>query len=197
MFGKKKIKPNTPPTTEQLEQELYREKYKNRYLKILRSTFYALIVVAALSVLVATILLPVFQIYGTSMKPTLTEGDIVFSIKAKQFKRGDIVAFYYNNRILVKRVIALPGETVTIYSNGDVYVSGVYLEEPYIKAKNAGETDIEYPYTVPENSYFVLGDHRNTSIDSRNSAIGCIDGEEIVGKILFTVWPFAHFGTVE
>lgn len=191
----KKKKPNKiKPTTAELEAELYREKYRNRYLKVLRSTLYALIIVAAISILIATIFLPVFEIYGTSMNPNLVENDIVFSVKTNEFKRGDIIAFYYNNRILVKRIIAIPGEFVRLDKDGNVYINEILLDEPYLKAKDFGETDLEYPYVVPENSYFVLGDNRTNSVDSRNSTIGCIDKQEIVGKIIFTVWPFKHFG---
>lgn len=149
---------------------------------------------AALSVLVATLLLPVLQIYGTSMTPTLTEGDIVLSVKSNNFKRGDIIAFYYNNKILVKRVIAGPSEWVNMDEDGRVYVNDNLLEEKYIDEFYYGECDIEFPYQVPGDSYFVMGDHRETSLDSRNSLIGPISNENIVGKIIFTIWPLKHFG---
>lgn len=188
---------NAVPKTVAIEAELYREKYRNRYRKLLRSTIYALIIVAAISVLVATIFLPVFQIYGNSMSPTLTEGDIVFSLKHKTFEHGDIVAFYYNNQILVKRVIGVGGETVDVKDNGDVYVNGYLLDEPYIKEKDAGDGDIEYPFLVPENTYFLIGDNRATSVDSRHSSIGCVDYDEIVGEVIFAVWPLSHFGSIK
>ncbi len=185
------------PSIEELRGELKREKFHSRYKKLLRSTIYTLVIVAAISVLVATLLLPVLQIYGTSMSPNLLEGDIVFSVKTKDFKTGDIMAFYYNNRVLVKRVIGLPGDVVEIKDNGDVYVNNTLLDEPYLTQKAYGNTDLEYPYTVPQNSYFVLGDHRESSVDSRNSIIGCVEKEEAVGKILFRVWPVSRFGRVD
>lgn len=185
------------PSVDELSGELKREKFHSRYKKLLRSTVYTLIIVAAVSVLVATLLLPVLQIYGTSMNPNLSQGDIVFSVKTKDFKTGDIIAFYYNNRVLVKRVIGLPGDVVEIKDNGDVYVNSVLLEEPYLAQKDCGSTDLEYPYTVPQNSYFVLGDHRDSSVDSRNSVIGCVKQEEIIGRILFRVWPPESVGGVK
>lgn len=184
------------PSVEELGKELRREKFHSRYKKVLKSTIYTLVIVAAVSVLIATLLLPVLQIYGTSMTPNLHEGEIVFSVKTKNFASGDIMAFYYNNRVLVKRVIGVPGDVIDIKENGDVYVNNVLLAEPYLDKKSYGNTDLEYPYTVPQNSYFVLGDSRETSVDSRNSIIGCVDKEEIVGKILFRVWPLKQFGKV-
>lgn len=184
------------PSVDELSDELKREKFHSRYKKLLRSTVYTLVIVAAISVLVATLLLPVLQIYGTSMNPNLYEGDIVFSAKTKDFKTGDIMAFYYNNRVLVKRVIGLPGDVIEIRDNGDVYVNSVLLDEPYLTQKAYGSTDLEYPYTVPQDSYFVLGDHRDSSVDSRNSVIGCVKREEIIGRILFRVWPPERIGGV-
>ena len=183
-------------TTDQLETELKREKYKSRYFRLLRSTIAALIVTAAAAALIATLVLPVLQIYGGSMSPTLYEGDIVLSIKTADFNRGDVCCFYYANKILVKRIIGKPLDTIEMDENGNVYVNGKYLDEPYIETKSLGECDIDFPYQVPEGKYFVLGDHRDTSLDSRYSEIGCISGDEIVGKIIFTVWPLNHFGTV-
>ena len=173
------------PSVDELTGELNREKYHSRYKKLLRSTIYTLVIVAAISVLVATLLLPVLQIYGTSMNPNLQEGDIVVSVKSPQFKTGDIIAFYYNNRVLVKRIIGCPGDSVVITDSGDVYVNNTLLDEPYLTEKSYGTADIEYPYTVPQNSFFVLGDHRESSVDSRSSLVGCVEKEEIIGKIIF------------
>ncbi len=184
-------------TTEQLAVELKREKYKSRYFKILRSTIAALIVTAAAAALVATLILPVLQIYGGSMAPTLNEGDIVLSVKTTNFDYGDVCCFYYANKILVKRIIGKPLDTVEIDESGKVYVNGKLLDEPYINEKSLGECDIEFPCQVPEGTFFVMGDHRETSLDSRNSDIGCISQDEIVGKIIFTVWPLSDFGVVK
>lgn len=186
-------------SVEALEAELKRVKFRSRYGKLLRSTIYALIVTAAVAALIATLILPVLQIYGTSMTPTLTEGDIVVSVKKNNFKRGDIICFYYSNRILVKRVIGLPFDTVSIDEFGNIYLndSTEPLDEPYIDVKALGECDQEFPIQVPEGAYFVVGDHRETSVDSRSSTIGCISQDEIVGKIIYTVWPLKHFGVVE
>lgn len=190
----KKEKNLNIPTTLQLEQELYREKYKYRYKKILKSTIYVLLIVVAISVIVATFIFPVLEIYGESMKPNLTEGDIVLCVKKYKFETGDIIAFYYNNRILVKRVIASSSDWVNIDEYGNVYVNDELLEEKYLKEKTLGESDIKYPYQVPEGSYFVLGDKRETSVDSRSSLIGTISEEEIIGKVMFRVWPLKQFG---
>ena len=181
---------------EQLTAELEREKYKRRYKRVLRSTVYTLIVVAAAAVLVATIWMPVLQIYGASMAPTLDEGDIVISVKGSDFEPGDLVAFYMGNKILVKRCIAGPGQWVDIDAGGNVYVDGKLLDEPYLTEKALGDCDIEFPYQVPDNRYFCMGDHRSTSVDSRSTTVGCVSDEQIVGKIVFRVWPLPDFGTL-
>ena len=181
---------------EQLTAELEREKYKRRYKRVLRSTIYTLIVVAAAAVLVATIWMPVLQIYGASMVPTLDEGDIVISVKGSDFEPGDLVAFYMGNKILVKRCIAGPGQWVDIDADGNVYVDGELLDEPYLTEKALGDCDIELPYQVPDNRYFCMGDHRSTSVDSRSTTVGCVSDEQIVGKIVFRVWPLPGFGTL-
>ena len=182
------------PTIEQLKNELNRERYKRRYFLVIRSTVYSLITVAAVAVLVATLWLPVLQIYGHSMAPTLSEGEIVVTVKNSDFQPGDVVAFYYNNKILVKRVIGTPGDWIEIDEEGRVRVNQILLEEPYVQEYALGECDIEMPYQVPDGRIFVMGDNRATSVDSRSTTVGCISEEEIVGKIVFVVWPMEEFG---
>ncbi len=185
------------PEIDELKAELSRVKYKRKYRKVLKSTFYTLVVVAAFAVLVATLWMPVLQIYGSSMTPTVKEGQIVVSIKTKNFEQGDLAAFYIGNKLLVKRVIAEPADYVFIDEYGTVFVNGEELIEPYIEEKAFGECDIEMPYQVPDSRYFLMGDHRKTSVDSRSTAVGCIEDEQIVGKIVFCVWPLSDFGPVK
>lgn len=185
------------PNTEQLEAELQRERYKKRYHRVLRSTVYALIVTAAVSVLVATLWLPILRITGSSMSPTLEDGQIVLSLKGSACKQGDLISFYIGNKILIKRVIALPGQWVDMDEEGNVYINEQRLDEPYLVEKAFGECDLELPYQVPDGQYFVMGDHRSTSVDSRSSAVGCITDDQIVGRIVFGVWPFSKFGSLE
>ena len=185
------------PTTKDLEHQLNQEKYNFKYKKILKSTIYALIIVASISTLAATLIFPVLRIYGSSMSPTLIEGDIVISIKKTKFKKGDIIAFYYNNHILVKRVIATSSDWVNIDLEGNIYINNKLIEENYIEEKSFGESNIEFPYQVPEGTYFILGDKRNISIDSRNSLIGTIPQEEIIGKIIFRVWPLKRLEIIK
>jgi len=186
------------PTREQLEKELERVRYRGGYLKALRGTIAILIVVASVAVLVATMIFPVLQIYGNSMTPTLEEGNVVVALKGTGYKRGDLIAFYYNNKILIKRVIALPGEWVNIDDEGRVYINDILQEEEYLAEdqKDKGECDIELPYQVPEGRVFVMGDHRNVSVDSRSSTVGCVAEEQIVGRLIFRIWPLNVAGTV-
>lgn len=192
---KKKVK--VIPTISQLEQELQREKYKYRYKSVLRSTVNTLVVVAAFAVLVATLWMPVLQIHGSSMTPTLVEGQIVVSVKGSKFEQGDLVAFYIGNKLLVKRVIAGPADIINFKEDGTVILNGNELDEPYVSEKAFGECDLELPYQVPESRYFLMGDHRETSVDSRSSVVGCVADEQIVGKIVFSVWPIPTFGSIE
>ena len=185
------------PTVSQLEAELKRVTYYKQYHHILRSTIFTLITVAAAAVLVATLFLPVLRIYGFSMTPTLNDRDIVISIKSADFERKDIIAFYYNNKILVKRVIALPGEWLDIDEDGNVSVNGESLDEPYLTEKALGECDIKLPYQVPDGRIFVMGDHRATSSDSRSAAVGCVAEEQIVGRLVFRVWPLNGFAPLQ
>lgn len=181
---------------ERIYAELEQELSRTRFRRALRSTVAVLVTVAAVAVLVATLVTPVLQITGTSMTPTLHDGQYVLSLKGGTFSRGDVIAFYYNNKILVKRVIAGPGEWVDIDAYGNVTVDGGPLDEPYLTDKALGECDIELPYQVPDGRYFVMGDHRATSVDSRSSTIGCVAEEQVVGKIAFRVWPLNELGPV-
>ena len=189
-----------PTTLKEYEEELKKARKKERerrdYRMVLKSTITTLLAVAAIAILVATLLLPVLQIYGTSMQPTLADGDIVVSLKNAEFNRQDIVAFYYNNKILVKRVIANAGEWVDIDKDGNVTVDGVPLNEPYLIDIDLGDTDITYPYQVPDGRIFVMGDHRSVSVDSRSSTVGCVAQEQIVGKLTFRIWPMDKFGSI-
>lgn len=183
-------------TSKDIERELSRVKYKERYGRTLTSTVYTLITVAAIAILVATLLLPILQIYGTSMTPTLQDGDIVLTVKTSKFETGDVIAFYYNNKILVKRVIATSGDWVSMDEDGDVTINGNLLNEPYVVDKSVGECNIDFPYQVPEERLFVMGDHRSVSIDSRSTTIGCISQEQIVGKLVFRLWPLDVWGVI-
>lgn len=185
------------PSSAEIRKELARVRYRRRYRKTLYSTLFALLVAAAIAVLVATLWLPVLQIFGASMEPTLEEGQIVVSLSTPELESGDVVAFYYGNRVLVKRCIAGPGAWVDVQPDGTVLVNGVVLDEPYIKEKAFGICDIEFPYQVPDGTYFLMGDQRNTSVDSRHSTVGCISQEDIIGKIVFRAWPLSDFGAIE
>lgn len=185
------------PEISQIETELNRVRYKKRYGRVLRSTVYTLVTVAAIAVLIATLWMPVLQIYGVSMTPTLSDGNIVVSVRNDNLKQGDIISFYYNNKILVKRVIATAGDVVDIKNDGTVFVNNKKLDEPYLTEKAFGECNIKLPYQVPESRVFVMGDHRSISIDSRSKSVGCVAEEQIVGKLVFCVWPVSSFGTID
>ena len=188
---------NEFPSAADVEQELSRERSVLRYKRTLKSTVFALITAAAAAVLVATLWLPVLQIFGSSMTPTLEAGQIVVSVKEKDLEPGDIVAFYYGNKVLIKRYIAGPGTWVDIREDGTVLLNGVVLEEPYLTAKSFGICDLELPYQVPDGTHFLMGDQRDTSVDSRHSSVGCITDDQIVGRIVYRVWPFEVFGFVK
>lgn len=201
LFEKKSQKINLTdlPKADDLSKELGKIKYRERYVRTLRSTVFTLVTVAALAVLIATIWLPVLQIYGNSMTPTLKAGDMVVSVSKKNLKRGDVVAFYYNNKVLVKRVIATSGQWVNVDKKGNVYVDGKKLNEPYLQKgeKDYGETNIKLPYQVPDGKYFVMGDHRKVSIDSRNKTVGPVDSEQLVGKLTLRIWPLSRMGAID
>lgn len=192
----KKEMPHNIPTVDQLETELKRERYRHQYHFILRNTVFTLTTVAAAAVLVATLLLPVLQIYGSSMTPTLQNGEIVFSVRTSNFQPGDIIAFYYDNKILVKRVICEAGDWVNIEEDGTVYVNDEKLDEPYLTEQALGDCNITLPYQVPDGKIFVMGDHRSTSVDSRNTAVGCVAQEHVVGRIVFRIWPLNRLGLI-
>ncbi len=185
------------PTLDQLENELHRERYRRSYGRVLRSTVFTLITVAAIAILIATLALPVLQIYGSSMTPALTDGDVVVTVKGSDFTQGDIIAFYYNNKILVKRVIAFAGDWVNIDEEGNVFINDRLLDEPYVSEKALGDCNITLPYQVPDGKLFVMGDHRATSADSRNTAVGCVAEEQVVGRVTLRVWPFKEIGVIQ
>ena len=196
MDNQEPVSVEVSPAGGRLQQEVEKVKQRRGFLATLRSTISTLITVAAVAVLIAELILPVLQVYGSSMNPLLREGDVVISLKHGGFETGDITAFYYNNKILIKRVIAQAGDWVDISEDGTVYVNNVAIDEPYVSEKSLGDCNIELPYQVPESRVFVMGDHRNVSIDSRNTAVGCVAEEQIVGKIVFCVWPISEFGPV-
>ena len=187
----------TVPTQAAVEAALSQERFRNRYLRTLRSTVNALIVVAAAAVLVAMLILPVLQIQGSSMTDTLDDRDIVLALRGSKYETGDVIAFYYNNNILIKRVIATSGQWVNITEDGTVYVDNVRINEPYVTEPAFGDCNIELPYQVPEGKIFVMGDHRSTSLDSRNTALGCVSDDVVVGRLLLRVWPLNEMGPVD
>ena len=185
------------PPVELMEAELGRIRQQGRRRSSARSTMYTLLIVAAFAVILTILILPVLTIEGVSMEETLFDGDIVVALNNHRYKTGDVIGFYYNNEVLIKRVIATETDWVDIDQDGTVYVNNVRLEEPYLTEKAFGECNINLPYQVPEGCCFVLGDHRATSIDSRNRSVGCIPDSKVVGRLLLRIWPIEDFGKVE
>ena len=182
------------PSTEEFKKELERVNAVSKWVNALKKTAVTLLTVAAISVLTSFLWLPVLKTYGHSMMPTINSGDVLVSVKNTSLKRGDIAAFYLNNKILVKRVIACPGDTVKIEADGRVYINNSPLNEPYIKSPYSGETDIDFPLQVPESAWFVLGDNREASVDSRNSEVGLVYEDQMIGKVIFRIWPLKDIG---
>ena len=196
MANKPEAKVKKLPTVVQLKEELEREKYKKRFRKAFLSTVYSLIIVAAVAVLIATLALPVMEISGSSMEPALNDKEIVLLIKTTKLDYGELICFSYQNKLLIKRVIAKGGDTVNIDDMGFVSVNGAAVNEPYVTERAKGDGDVSFPYTVPNDRYFVMGDRRTVSVDSRNSVIGAIEKDQIVGKIMFRIWPLDKIGRV-
>lgn len=184
------------PTAEQLEQELKRLKYRHSFAFTLRSTVASIIVVAAIAVMISTMIMPVLRVTGTSMTPTLQNDQVIICNKLAECQKGDVVAFYYNNKVLIKRVIGVAGDVIDISGDGVVSVNGEPLDEPYVSELALGECDIELPYQVPDNRIFVMGDHRSVSIDSRSTSVGCVAIENVIGKVLLRVYPIDSFGKI-
>lgn len=185
------------PDFEEVKRERMRLMEHMRFGRLLRNTFFSLVVVAAIAVLIAFLLMPVLRVSGDSMAPTMQDQDIVLLLKTDHFETGELCGFYWQNKLLLKRIIAGPGDTIDIKEDGTVYVNGKRMEEPYVKEKSLGDSNMEFPYQVPDNKYFVMGDHRSVSIDSRNKIIGCIDKSQMVGKLWIRVWPLKRIGPVK
>lgn len=181
-----KISEITP--IEQVAAEHEKLEIRARFQRILKSTVSTLLVVAAAAVLISMLFLPVIQVSGDSMKPTLNNEDIILLVKTKNFSTGELCCVSWQNKLLLKRVIGLPGDSINIDEKGNVYLNGELLDEPYVTNKALGECDIDLPYTVPEGKLFVMGDQRETSIDSRSTAVGCVDYDQMVGRYLLRIW---------
>ncbi len=185
------------PTLEEINCEIDRRRSWQRFLRVLRGTLYSLAVVSAIAVLVTTLWMPVLQITGSSMEPTLSDHELVISVKTRHVKPGDAIAFYYNNKILIKRVIATAGQYVDVQEDGTVLVDGVALDEPYIVEKSRGQCDIQLPYQVEDGNLFVMGDARSISADSRTTLVGTISTDKVLGRVIFRIWPFSGIGIVK
>ena len=186
-----KDKPSEDPVTmEEITAERNRIDYRKRYLRTLRSTVSILIVVAAAAVLLSTLFLPVIQVSGDSMEPALRDGDILLLHRTNSVGYGELCCVSWQNKLLLKRIIGLPGDTIDIGPDGDVSINGEPLDEPYVSEKGLGECDIVFPYRVPDGKFFVMGDRRLTSIDSRSSSIGCVGADQITGEVVVRIWPF-------
>lgn len=195
-MAEKRVKKIAVPSLAEIQKERKRIRRETYYRQALRGTVSVLLVVAAVAVLITTLFLPILQISGDSMSPTLEHDEIVILLKTKEFEPGSLIGFYYQGKILLKRVIAQPEDEVAIDADGNVYVNGALLEEPYVTDKKLGNCDLEFPYKVPGTGYFVLGDRRSNSVDSRNSVIGAISREDIIGKVFIRVWPLERIGFV-
>lgn len=185
------------PTEQEIKEELKRVKYQNSYVRSLKSTFSILISVIAAFLLISNLVLPVFRTYGNAMEPTLKEGQLVAALRTDNVKSGDIICFYYNNKVLIKRVIAIGGDTVDIDWHGTVSVNGVVIEEPYLTKNAFGECNVSLPFKVPQSKVFVMGDNRSVSIDSRHTEVGCISQEQIIGKLILRIWPLNAISAVK
>lgn len=191
------IKYKNMPTEQEIKEELKRLKYRNNYVRTLKSTFLTLISIIAAFLLISTLVLPVFRTYGNAMDPTLKEGQLVAVLRTDKVKSGDIICFYYNNKVLIKRVIAVGGDTVNIDWNGNVSVNDIAIEEPYVTKKAFGDCNISFPFKVPQGKVFVMGDNRSVSVDSRHTEVGCISQEQIVGRLILRIWPLKDFSVIK